>query len=348
MDSILSSLSTSASKDYSSERIRILTIGVGGGGCNTITRMMRMGIKSAETIAVNTDAAHLRITEADRRILIGQSITRGLGAGGFPEIAQKCAEASRDKLRETIGRAELVFLCAGMGGGTGTGASPVIAQIAREEGAIVVGMVTYPFALERARLEKARWGIEQLRKTCDTVVVIDNNRLLHYVPNLPMNEAFKVADEIVARAVKGIADTIIFPSLINIDFADVRAIMQNGDVAVISVGEGKGTEKVAQSVRTTLEHPLLDVNYEGARGALIHIAGGPNLTLGEATQIGEKITEVFDQNANVIWGARIIPEMGDGVTVTAIMTGVTSAQVFGALKKEEQAVPMEVEEIAYI
>ncbi|MEM4389123.1 MAG: cell division protein FtsZ [Candidatus Micrarchaeia archaeon] len=333
----------------SSDRIRIAVVGVGGAGCNTINRLTKMGIRSADTIAINTDATHLRIVEANRRVLIGQSITRGLGAGGFPEVAQKCAEASRDKLREVLAGAELVFLSAGMGGGTGTGAGPVVAQIAKEQGAIVVAMVTFPFSLERARIEKAYWGIDQLKRVCDTVVIIDNNRLVSYVPNLPMNQAFQIADEIVAKAVKGISDTITLPSLVNIDFADVKAIMNNAGVAMISVGEGKGTDKVEKAVKSTLTHPLLDVDYTGAKGALIHIAGSPTLTLGEATTIGEKLTEAFDDNANVIWGARICPELEDQVVVTAIMTGITSPQILGKpLERQDTKLVLGLEDIHYI
>ena len=333
------------------DKIRIVVVGVGGAGCNTISRLTRMGIKSAETIAVNTDQVHLKITEADRRLLIGQNITKGLGAGGFPEVAMKCAEASRDKLREVLADAELVFLTAGMGGGTGTGASPIIADIAKEQGAIVVSIVTYPFSLERARTDKANWGLEQLKKSSDTVVVIDNNRLVSYVPNLPMNQAFAVADQITARAVKGITDTIMFPSLVNIDFADIRAIMGNAGVSVILVGDGKGTDKVNSVVKNTLEHPLLDVDYNGAKGALIHIAGGPHLTLGEATQIGEELTKSFDPNANVIWGARLSPDMGDEVVVTSIMTGITSPHVLGKIREETKSLEklaFDLETIQYI
>lgn len=338
------------SKLMSSDKIKILVVGVGGAGCNTINRIMKMGIKSAETIAVNTDQLHLKNIEATRRLLIGQNITKGLGAGGFPEVAARCAEASRDKLREVLANSELVFLAAGMGGGTGTGAGPVIAEIAKEQGAIVVSMVTFPFALERARLQKAQWGIDQLKKNSDTVVVIDNNRLVGYVPNLPMNQAFAVADELTARAVKGIADTIMFPSLVNIDFADVRAIMTNAGVAIISVGDGKGNDKVERVVKNTLEHPLLDVDYTGAKGALIHIAGGPQLTLGEATQIGEKLTQVFAEDANVIWGARLSPEFGDSVVVTSIMTGITSPHILGKYQEEKLSMktPLDIEQIQYI
>ncbi len=327
MESLFNAARSSASTNYTSEdmssdKIKISVIGVGGAGCNTINRLSKMGIKSAETIAVNTDQLHLKMVEASKRILIGKNITKGLGAGGFPEVAQKCAEASKDKLQEAIAGSELVFISAGMGGGTGTGAAPVIAEVARKEGAIVISMVTLPFSLERARIKKALWGLEQLKNVSDTIVVVDNNRLVSYVPNLPMNQAFAIADEIVSRAVKGISDTITFPSLINIDFADVKSIMGKAGIAVISVGEGKGNDRVKQVVRNTLDHPLLDADYRGAKGALIHINGGSNLALGEATQIGEQITSEFDDKANVIWGARLVPEMNETVTVTSIMTGI--------------------------
>ena len=332
-------------KTMSNDKIRIAVIGVGGGGCNTVHRLSKMGIKSAETIAINTDASHLRVTEAHKRLLIGSSVTKGLGAGGYPEVAAKCAEMSKDKLREAIGECELVFLAAGMGGGTGTGASPIIADIAKEQGAIVVSIVTYPFMLERARLKKADWGLEELKKKSDTVIVIDNNRLVSFVPNLPMNQAFQVADEITARAVKGLADTIMFPSLINIDFADVRSIMSKAGVAVISLGEGKGSNKVEQAVESSLKQPLLDVDCTGATGALIHVGGSPQLTLGEATQVGEGITNNFANDANVIWGARQSPELSDSVTVMSILTGIKSKYVLGkpAVAAEEQMETLDLE-----
>ncbi|MEK6923866.1 MAG: cell division protein FtsZ [Candidatus Micrarchaeota archaeon] len=318
-----------------SSKIRISVIGVGGAGTNTVSRLHKMGLKSATTIAINTDANHLRMVEADRRVLIGKTSTRGLGAGGFPEVGMKAAESSREELAKLVEGSELVFITAGMGGGTGTGAAPVIARLAKEAGAITVGMVTYPFALERARLDKADWGLDQLRDSCDTVVVIDNNRLVSYVPNLPMNQAFAVADTLVARAVKGIADTVMLPSLMNIDFADLRAIMGNAGVAAISIGESQGTERVQSTITNTLEHPLLDVDYSGSKGALILISGGPQLTLGDAVKVGEGITDSFDKNAYVKWGARINPELGDKIVVTAIVTGVSSPHILG--KQEASA-----------
>ncbi len=334
--------SAAPAREFKSEDIKIKVIGVGGAGTNTVHRLHKMGINSAETIAINTDVNHLRTIEADKRVLIGKQITRGLGAGGFPEVGMKAAESSREQLKELIGDSQLVFICAGMGGGTGTGAAPVVARIAKEAGAITVAMVTYPFALERARLDKADWGLDELRQAADTVVVIDNNRLVSYVPNLPMNQAFAVADTLVARAVKGISDTVMLPSLMNIDFADLRMIMGDAGVAAISIGEASGANRVEGAIKTTLEHPLLDVDYAGSKGALILINGGPQLALGEAVKIGEGITESFDKNAYVKWGARISPDLGDKVIVTSIVTGVTSPHILGrqeaAASKQRQAV----------
>ncbi len=338
-----SSTPQQAGKDFAPEKVKIMVIGVGGAGTNTVSRLSSMGITSAETVAINTDANHLKMVNADRRILIGASLTRGLGAGGYPEMGMKAAESSREELRKIVEGAELVFVTAGMGGGTGTGAAPVVAKLAKEAGAITVGMVTYPFALERARLDKADWGLDALREACDTVVVIDNNRLVSYVPNLPMNQAFAVADTLVSRAVKGISDTVMLPSLMNIDFADLRMIMGNAGVAAISIGESSGQNRVEDVVKNTLEHPLLDVDYAGSRGALILISGGTQLTLGDAVKVGEDITYSFDKNAYVKWGARINPEMGDKIVVTAIVTGVTSPHILGhnELKAQKERAAVE-------
>src|SRR3989338_1324495 len=236
----------SGTEELSNEKVRIGVVGVGGAGCNTVDRMMKNGIKSAQTIAVNTDQLHLKVVSAHKRVLIGSSITKGLGAGGFPEVAAKCAEMSRDKLREVIDEKELVFVAAGMGGGTGTGAAPVIAEIAKEQGAIVVSIVTMPFRLERAMMQKAKWGLERLAAKSDTVIVIENDRLVSYVPNLPITDAFNLADAITGKAVTGIADTIMLPSLMNIDFADVKSVMENGGFALLLMGEGRGPDRIDQ------------------------------------------------------------------------------------------------------
>ncbi len=330
-------------------KVRISVLGVGGAGCNCINRIANSGIKSARTVAINTDGKHLNMINADRKVLIGRAITRGLGAGGDTEIAKKCAEADKALLKEEIGENELVFLCAGMGGGTGGGAAPIVARIAKEQGAIVIAMVTYPFALERVRLKKAQQSIKELVQECDTVVVIDNNRLSAYAPNLPINKAFELADSITARAVRGISDTIMFPSLINVDYADIKTIMERGGLSMISLGEASGHDRVEEVVKNTLEHPLLDVDYEDASGCLIHLEGGTDLTLGDAIKIGEGITKSFNENAIVKMGARIVPELTNTVRVTAIVVGVKSPYIF---QKGEDAKRRleggEEEDISYI
>jgi len=317
------------------ETPKIMVVGAGGAGCNSINRLARAGIKGAELVAINTDRLHLTtISEAAKKVLIGASITRGLGAGGYPEVGAKCADASREALEKILENADLVFLTAGMGGGTGTGAAPIIGEIARKQGAIVISIVTYPFALERARLEKADAGLEALKPNSDTIIVIDNNRLVQIVPNLPIDQAFNVADEIIARAVRGITETITTPSLINLDFADVRAVMSNGGVSMIAVGEAKGPNRAKEVVQNTLNHALLDVDYTGATGVLLHITGGPDMTLGECNQIGEALTERVDPNATVIWGARIDPNFEGRIEAIAIFTGISSPYVLGKTTRE--------------
>jgi len=318
-------------EDMSSESIKIVTVGVGGAGNNTINRLIKAGVKGTELVAVNTDKQHLnQIHERAKKVLIGRSITKGLGAGGYPEMGAKAAEVDRALIEKELEGAHLVFICGGMGGGTGGGAAPITAQIAKEQGAITVAMVTYPFALERARRKKADESINKLRQYCDSVIILDNNRLVQLVPNLPMTEAFAVADEILARAISGLVWTITQPSLINIDFADVRSIMQGGGVGFIAVGEGKGTDKVTAAAEAVIKNRLLDVDFEGARGALIHISGGADLSLGDAIKAGEIITEKMDPEANVKWGARIIQNYDGKLEIVAIVTGVKGASIIGS------------------
>ncbi len=318
-------------EDMSSESIKIVTVGVGGAGNNTINRLIKAGVKGTELVAINTDKQHLnQIHEKSKKVLIGKSITKGLGAGGYPELGAKSAEVDRALIEKELEGAHLVFICGGMGGGTGGGAAPITAQIAKEQGAITVAMVTYPFALERARRKKADESIAKLRQHCDSVIILDNNRLVQLVPNLPMTEAFAVADEILARAISGLVWTITQPSLINIDFADVRSIMQGGGVGFIAVGEGKGTDKVTAAAEAVIKNRLLDVDFEGARGALIHISGGADLSLGDAIKAGEIITERMDPEANVKWGARIMQNYDGKLEIVAIVTGVKGASILGS------------------
>ncbi|MDD5331511.1 MAG: cell division protein FtsZ [Candidatus Nanoarchaeia archaeon] len=311
----------------------IKVIGCGGGGSNTVNWLFKKGVQGAEIAALNTDKQHLDIIEADRKILIGKDLTRGLGAGGYPNVGRDAAKESLHELRDLIKDTDMVFICAGMGGGTGTGAAPVMAQMAKEAGAIVIGTVTMPFNIERARIDKAEFGLQQLREVSDTVIVIDNNRLVQIAGNLPIEQAFAVANELMSTMIKGIVEIISVPSLVNLDYADVKAIMANGDVSVIGIGESDSSHRVEEAVRRALTNPLLDVSYEGATGALIHVSGGDDLTLDEVSRVGDLITEALDADANVIWGARISKEMKGRVRVMTIVTGVNSPYILGKSQK---------------
>ncbi len=308
----------------------IKVFGVGGAGNNMVSWLYNKGIKGAEIIAANTDQQHLNITEADRKFLIGKEITRGLGAGGYPEKGAEAAKEALTEIRESLKGADMVFVCAGMGGGTGTGAASIVAKVAKEMGAIVIGTVTMPFKIERARVDKAEFGLQQLRSVSDTVIVIDNNRLVQIAGALPIEQAFAVANELISTMIKGIVETIAVPSLVNLDFADVKAIMKNGGVAIIGVGSSDTANRVDEAVHGALSNPLLDVDYNGATGALIHIEGGPDLTLEEVSRAGELVTETLDEDANVIWGARISDTMKGKVTIMTIITGVKSPWILGA------------------
>jgi cell division protein FtsZ len=315
----------------------IKVIGVGGAGNNMVGWLYKKGIKGAEIIATNTDHQHLGITGADRKFLIGKDCTRGLGCGGYPSKGAEAAQESMAMLKESLKQSDMVFVCAGMGGGTGTGAAPVVAQVAKDTGSIVIGTVTMPFSIEKARCDKAEFGLQQLRQVCDTVIVIDNNRLVQIAGNLPIQQAFAVANELIATMIKGIVETIAVPSLVNLDYADVRAIMTNGGVAAIGVGSSDTNNRVDEAVKGALANPLLDISYEGATGALIHVTGGPDLTLEEISRIGEMITESLDEDANVIWGARVTEAMKGKVTVMTIITGVNSPWILGKVDSRQKA-----------
>jgi len=317
---------------------KILVIGVGGAGGNTVTRLQDIGIKGATTVAINTDKQALDMARADKKLLIGKAITRGLGAGGYPEVAKRCAEESRDEIEEIIGEPDLVFITAGMGGGTGTGASPIIAKIAKRAGAIVVGMVSIPFKVERGRMIRAEQGLEELRKECDSVVILDNNKLLEFVPHLPIDKAFSVMDQLIAETVKGISETIVEPSLINLDYADVKTIVSGGDVAAMLWGEGATRDGPEALAHEAMHHPLLEVDYRGAKGCLIHITGGPDMTLEEVNAIGEMVSEHLDPTATVYWGARILPEFEGKLQVITIITGVKSPYILGPITREQPVI----------
>ena len=300
---------------------RILIVGCGGSGNNTLNRITHLGVEGAITAAINTDKQHLDHTRALQKLLVGRHITRGLGAGGDPSTGRRCAEAGRDMIKRIVTGADLVFIASGLGGGSGTGICPIVAEEARAAGALVVGIVTTPFHVERRqRMSRALEGLESLRRIADAVLVLDNNRLLHYVPNLPLDEAFSIMDQLVAEIVKGIVETITLPSLINLDFADVRTIMADGGVTMMLYGESdRGPEEV---VHEALNHPLLDVDVSGATGVLIHVTGGQYMTLESASQVVDLMTAKVSDDANVIWGARQDPGFGDTIKVMAIITGV--------------------------
>jgi len=327
-------LKAAASKpedDFVVGHANIKVFGVGGAGINATDWLYKKGVKGAEIIASNTDKLHLDNREADRKILIGKDLTRGLGCGGFPERGHEAAKESVTEIKDALRGADMVFVTAGMGGGTGTGAAPVVAQCAKDMGAIVIGVVTMPFGIEKARIDKAEWGLKQLRNVSDTVIVIDNNRLADIAGNLPIQQAFAVANELIATMIKGIVEVIAVPSLINLDYADVRAIMSRGGVSVIGIGESDTENRVEEAVNRALANPLLDVKYDGATGALIHITGGPDMTLDEAEKVGALVTGGLDEDANVIWGARIDPKFQGKLRVMTIITGVKSPYVLGKM-----------------
>ena len=308
---------------------KILVFGVGGAGNNTVNRLMESGIIGAECVAINTDKQHIDAVHAHQKLLIGEKTTRGLGAGGNPELGRLAIEESHEKVSALLNGVDITFIAAGMGGGTGTGAAPKIAEMAHERESIVVGVVTMPFRHERARLIRAVEGLNQMRCVCDTVVVIDNNKLMELVPQLPINEAFAVADSILANMVKGITETIALPSLINLDFADFRTIITRGGVAIVGVGESAAPNRAEEAVRNALQCPLLDVDYEGANGALIHVNGDETMTLAEASRVAEIVTEAMSEEALVIWGARVDHALTGLMRVTLVLTGVHSPQLLG-------------------
>ncbi len=314
----------------------IKVFGAGGAGGNAINWLYKKGLQGAEIIAANTDLQHLNMIEADKKILMGKDVTRGLGAGGFPQKGQEAAQESLNEIKESLKGADMVFVCAGMGGGTGTGTSPVIAQVAKDAGSIVLGVVTMPFKIERARVDKAEFGLQQLRKVCDTVIVIDNERLVQIAGNLPVQQAFAVANELIATMIKGIVETIAVPSLVNLDFADVKAVMTNGGLAAIGVGASDTSSRAEDAVRGALSNPLLEISYAGATGAIIQVSGGPDMTLEEISKVGEMVTDSMDADANVIWGARVSEEMKGKITVMTIITGVKSPWIIGAETPEQR------------
>ncbi len=315
---------------------KIKVIGVGGGGGNTLSRMREVGIKGGEMIALNTDAQDLLYTNADYKILIGKELTLGLGAGSNPKVGEESAKESEHEIKKKLQGADMVFITCGLGGGTGTGAAPVVAEAAKKQGALVIGVVTLPFSIEgKKRIENAMYGLERMESVVDTLIVIPNDKLLELAPELPLHTAFKVADEILTNAVKGITELVTKVGLVNRDFADVRAIMKDGGVSLIGMGESDSQQRAIEAVEKALENPLLDVDISNATGALVNIIGGPDLSLDEAKSIIEYLGTKLNEDAKLIWGAQISEDMEKSIRVMLIVTGVKSNQIIGHEKTSE-------------
>jgi len=300
--------------------LRIVVIGCGGGGCNTVHRLTSMRLGGVETIAVNTDRIHLNSIDADRRLLIGKELTRGMGTGGRPDVGEACMEAAEEPLLRILEGADLTFITAGMGGGTGTGSAPIAAKLARKQGSLVVSMVTTPFAFERrSRMAAALAGIGKLNEHSDMMLLLDNNRLMDMGNNLPMAEGLAMMDQLISEVIVGLVRAITVPSLINLDFADLRSIMMHRGVSTILYGEGTDPDG---AVKDALSNPLLEVDYEGATGAMIHVTGGPKMSMRKITKVLSGMSEQLDPDAQVIFGARTDPDCGDSIRVMAVITGI--------------------------
>ena len=310
----------------------IVAVGLGGAGCNVLSWIKDKGLSGGKLISVNTDATHLRISKADKRFLIGEKLTKGLGCGGYPELGEKALHESAEDIIKELSDANIIFLVAGLGGGTGSGAIAALAEELRKPLAdstvprLIVGVVTLPFDVETARMAIAKQGLNRLKNICDTVVVIDNNRLVKIAGNLPFREALGVANTTIGKFIKGVTETITTASLINLDYADLRAIMQGAGLASIGIGEGVGDGKVEQAVERALNGRLLDIeDVTKARGLLIHVSGGEDLTLSEVNQAAEMMKRSVPPKAKIIWGARVDQELQGAASVMAVVTGVESA-----------------------
>ncbi len=319
------------------QRTSVKVFGVGGAGNNTLTRIKEVGIKGTECIALNTDAQDLLYTYADAKILIGKELTHGLGAGSNPKIGEEAARESEHELKQKMQGADIVFITCGLGGGTGTGAAPIVAETAKRLGVLTISVVTLPFTIEgQKRFENAMYGLERLEESVDTLIVIPNDKLLELAPDLPLHTAFKIADEILTNAVKGITELVTKAGLVNLDLADVKSVMLNGGVAMIGVGESDSENRAEEAIEKAIENPLLDVDISNATGALINIMGGLDLTLDEAKRVIEEVGKQISPNAKLIWGAQLSEDMGKTLRVLIIVTGVESLQILGKGKLKER------------
>ncbi|RLG47154.1 MAG: cell division protein FtsZ [Thermoproteota archaeon] len=315
---------------------KIVIIGVGGAGCNTITRLNGIGIEGVETVAANTDVQHLLRSVASRKVLLGKQLCGGYGAGADYRIGEEAAKESSDEIRKIVEKADIVFVTAGLGGGTGTGGAPVIAEVAREMGAVVVGIVTLPFEAEGDRRRSvAQWGLERLSKNVDTLVVIRNDRILEITGELPMHQAFLVADELMARAIKAISDVAQKPALINVDLADLRTILENGGLALMGVGESDSENRAMKALQEALENPLFEGDISGATGAIVHISCGSDFSLDEMGEVLEAVAGILSPEANLIWGVGLEESLKSAVRVLVIIVGVKSP-IFERISKAKE------------
>ncbi|HVL48813.1 MAG TPA: cell division protein FtsZ [Candidatus Thermoplasmatota archaeon] len=309
---------------------KIKVVGCGGGGCNTIMRLSQSNLENVELIACNTDAQHLLNVKVPQKILIGRNLTRGLGAGAIPDVGKNAAEESEEAIRKALDGADLVFVTAGMGGGTGTGSAPVVAEVARDLGALTIAVVTTPFGMEgHIRAKNAESGLSRLRDAADTTVVIPNDKLLEVAPRLPLAQAFRVADEILMRSIRGLTEMITKPGLVNLDFADLKTVMKKGGVAMIGVGEAEGDQRAREAIEEALTSPLLDVDVSSATGCLVDVAGGPDMTLEEAQKVVQEIHDRVSPDCRIIWGANVQPDLGKTLRAMVVLTGVRSKQILG-------------------
>ena len=328
----------------SNQKAKIKVFGCGGAGGNTINRITEIGVAGAETIGINTDAQDLLYTSADKKILIGKDLTKGLGAGSIPKIGEDAARESEQEIKQALQGADMIFITCGLGGGTGTGCAPVVAEQSKKAGALTVGVVTIPFKMEgERRYANAIIGLESMKKNVDTLIVIPNDKLLELAPDLPLQTAFKIADEILTNAVKGIAEMVTKAGLVNLDFADIRAVMGDGGVALIGVGESDSEDRASEAVDKAINNPLLDVDITGAHGALINVAGGNDMTLEEARKVVEKISEKLDTEARMIWGAQISKDLEGTLRVMLVVTGVKSSQITGSVNESPEKRKKEAE-----
>jgi cell division protein FtsZ len=315
---------------------RIKVVGCGGAGSNTIARCTEEDLGDVELIACNTDAQHLLMARSPHKILIGRHLTRGLGAGALPQVGEEAALETEEDIRQAVGGADIVFVTCGLGGGTGTGSAPVVAKLARESGALTIAVCTLPFGVEGAvRMENAEAGLARLRDVCDTVIVIPNDKLLEIAPRLPLAAAFRVADEILVRSIKGITEMITKPGLVNLDFADLRTIMKRGGVAMIGLGDSDSEDRARDSVLEALNSPLLDIDISDATGALVNVVGGKDMTLQEAESVVEEIYNRINKDARIIWGTSVDPSLDRTIRCMLVITGVKSRQILGPTAKKQ-------------